>query len=626
MEESGGSGLSGVLGGHHVEVQWDDVTQSFTFRLALSSGQTELIHFDVPLSQPALPCEEEEDVNEKEGEKGRESDLYEPAPVSDEWETVSCLNEVLPYELLSIILRSACGYGVMGVVVRGVCRLWRELVLLGDFTSINEKHPVFVDSASHGWVSLMQWALDNGATPAFEALLLAAQNGHLEVLKWAKAGGWILDTQSQCNICSRTAHRGHLEVLKWAGENNYVMDEMACAKAAEGGHLDVLKWLREQGCAWDVRTCSYAAKGGNMEVLLWAVANGCPVPKDEWDSQACTAAAIGGHWEALMWLREQGCIWDEWVCAGAAYGGHLELLMKLREHGCEWDRYTCMLAAGQGNIELLNWAWKNGCGWDMVFCFRHTEDWDGVSKSHLWSGSIPVAQSGNLDLLMWTIEEGVWLDRSNVMFDAAKGGSVEILNWLHNAGYPWDKSLAYIASEEGCLPVLIWASEHGCDLDRLVVYNAGKQGHLDILKWAREQGCPWHDEVPLATAKEGHWDVMKWAIANGCGWQPEVGTLAATQGKMDILQWAKEECALDVANKETLQAAIEAGQLGVVKWCYMEGVEMGLEECALAAKHGALEVLKWLRKKEVPWDLAVLKKALKRKHYFILFWIMHLVE
>jgi len=75
MEESGGSGLSGVLGGHHVEVQWDDVTQSFTFRLAFSSGLTELIHFYVPLPV-SIPREE-------------------------------CLNEVLPYELLSI-LRSAC--------------------------------------------------------------------------------------------------------------------------------------------------------------------------------------------------------------------------------------------------------------------------------------------------------------------------------------------------------------------------------------------------------------------------------------------------------------------------------------------------------------------------------------
>ena len=47
-------------------------------------------------------------------------------------------------------------------------------------------------------------------------------------------------------------------------------------QAAENGHLEVLRWLRENGCPWDFTTCSSAAKNGHLEVLQWACENGCP--------------------------------------------------------------------------------------------------------------------------------------------------------------------------------------------------------------------------------------------------------------------------------------------------------------------------------------------------------------
>ena len=45
--------------------------------------------------------------------------------------------------------------------------------------------------------------------------------------------------------------------------------------AAENGHLEVLKWARAKGCPWDDNTCAWAALNGHFEVLEWAEANGC---------------------------------------------------------------------------------------------------------------------------------------------------------------------------------------------------------------------------------------------------------------------------------------------------------------------------------------------------------------
>ena len=33
-----------------------------------------------------------------------------------------------------------------------------------------------------------------------------------------------------------------------------------CSYAAQNGHLEILKWARENGCQWNSYTCSYAAE------------------------------------------------------------------------------------------------------------------------------------------------------------------------------------------------------------------------------------------------------------------------------------------------------------------------------------------------------------------------------
>jgi hypothetical protein len=48
-----------------------------------------------------------------------------------------------------------------------------------------------------------------------------------------------------------------------------------CEIAAKDGHLEVLIWARQNGCNWDWRTCANAAKNGHQEVIKWARQNGC---------------------------------------------------------------------------------------------------------------------------------------------------------------------------------------------------------------------------------------------------------------------------------------------------------------------------------------------------------------
>ena len=80
--------------------------------------------------------------------------------------------------------------------------------------------------------------------------------------------------------CKEVAKKGLLLILKWARlQKGCPWNEQTCAIAAENGHFEILKWAREQGCPWDEWTCAYAARNGHFEILKWAREQGCPWDK-----------------------------------------------------------------------------------------------------------------------------------------------------------------------------------------------------------------------------------------------------------------------------------------------------------------------------------------------------------
>merc|ERR1711966_403037 len=82
-----------------------------------------------------------------------------------------------------------------------------------------------------------------------------AGTNKLELLKWARE-------EKKCTWNSRTinaaADQGNLEMVKYCVANECPIGTYACAHAAQNGHLEVLKYLREEVKAtWDSRTASF---------------------------------------------------------------------------------------------------------------------------------------------------------------------------------------------------------------------------------------------------------------------------------------------------------------------------------------------------------------------------------
>ncbi len=92
-------------------------------------------------------------------------------------------------------------------------------------------------------------------------------------------------------LSERLAADGRLATLQWARSTlDIPWGRTTCSEAARQGHLDLLRWARAQGCPWDENTCAQAARGGHLGLLQWARAQGCP-----WDENTCSQAARGDH-------------------------------------------------------------------------------------------------------------------------------------------------------------------------------------------------------------------------------------------------------------------------------------------------------------------------------------------
>ena len=198
-----------------------------------------------------------------------------------------------------------------------------------------------------GHLEVLQWL--RGAAPpcpwySSELCDIAAAVGSLPLLQYLRDNGCSWSTET-----TRVAAQfGHLNLLRYMvlSPNHLQFDKTLCASAAFEGHLHILQFARskevDSKAVWDESTCAWAAQSGKLEVLRWmrgvSEVDGNILPEAEicpWDYMTTYTAAVMGHLEVLKFARscENGavpCPWATSVYADAEERGH--------DHVCRWIR------------------------------------------------------------------------------------------------------------------------------------------------------------------------------------------------------------------------------------------------------------------------------------------------
>jgi len=127
-------------------------------------------------------------------------------------------------------------------------------------------------AARQGNMEMVKYCVANECPIGTMACECAAENGHLEVLKYLR---------EEASTASRAALNGHLHILEYLVEREFdKYCEWMCLNAAEKGHLDCLKYLHETAKApWGSLAVYYAHKNNHPDCVQYLLNNNCPLPR-----------------------------------------------------------------------------------------------------------------------------------------------------------------------------------------------------------------------------------------------------------------------------------------------------------------------------------------------------------
>lgn len=337
-----------------------------------------------------------------------------------------------------------------------------EWVIQNDLDANNPKVCSFV--AGVGDCELLQLALSKGYPWVAYGAKLAAQNGHMQILKYLKRNKLRLDVQA---CCASAAFFGHEKIVEFMHDESSWTDEImrdVCIMAASKGHVGVLQFVLSQGYYIPSKQVSeLAAQHGHISILKVLRESRLPMNRD-----IAIIASVRDHADIVMFGYEAGF-------RTQCYGVDLSLLEWLRERDVPWARCAARRLSEGASLQTLLWAVQNGCPCDAT------------------QVSIGAARAGNLPILRWVLDMPGLCKTEDACTQAAEEGHLGVLKWLKQHGWPWDEDVCIAASGRKDLDMLQWAHSQGCPVTKATLCAAeegafdeeGRMGteKLAVLRW-----------------------------------------------------------------------------------------------------------------------------------------------
>ena len=124
----------------------------------------------------------------------------------------------------------------------------------------------------------------------------------------------------------------------------------------------------------------------------------------------------------------------------------------------------------------------------------------------------------------------------------ARYKSPSLLKEARQAGCPWNALVIYRAVCYGSLDCLRWARENGCRryaLDHIFAEIAASHGFLDVLKYLHQNDFCWDKDTMTNALCGGHLACLKFANENGCPWTCLLFKAAKTYQKFHRKSWTE---------------------------------------------------------------------------------------
>lgn len=154
---------------------------------------------------------------------------------------------------------------------------------------------------------------------------------------------------------------------------------------------------------------------------------------------------------------------------------------------------------------------------------------------------------------------------------------------------------------------------------KIIKYFA-QYGRLEIMMWLYEQGFLWDENNSSETAIHSNLEFTLFKIhkAKRGNWNEDICAVAAKYGHLDLIRWC-EENGSTITNKISHKAS-RHGHFEILEWVKDNDHPWDEVCCNKAARSGNSDILKWLYSNGCPWDNSTCEAAAAGGHVEILKW------
>lgn len=365
----------------------------------------------------------------------------------------------------------------------------------------------------------------------------------------------------------------------------------------------------------------------NHKLLLWARFQGCP-----WTYNTFMHAVKVASVETLDYLFQAKCQYVEWTFRYVEdYENPIPTLEWLLSHNIKGNGIGYEYAAKTGNLDLMKWLYAHGFelpeyisddGHEYIVLYIIKSNFPFIQKKMMleWYNSVsPIhcpwamndaAEAGNIDLFQYIFDafcSSSYTERDfSPCYYAAKGGSLDMLQYLRSKGFPWDEDICNVAAQKGHFSIVKWALQNGCPFSGYVyadVIKSKSSNTLEMMNWLYDRGYPIdrkldHDRSPahlmVKYAIESSYpqskQILDWLLQRKCSWHFE---LDISKISLETLQYIHAKgYPLD---STMYRVAAERDNLPIVEWLYSQGVLLTDEIFNGAALSRSMTILKWAR-------------------------------
>lgn len=222
--------------------------------------------------------------------------------------------------------------------------------------------PIDADYASkYGFIDLLKYLEESGSEICYSECAIdgACANGHIHILNW-----WKEYTERLSNIRTSVidpSNQVHKACIVKRPGTDFRYTEEAIDLASENGHVDVLNWCKNAGFEflYTFNAIDHASKNGYINVLNWWKDSNFDM---YYTDHAIDFASENGHIDVLDWWKQSGCKirYSKDAFNNASANGHVGVLnwWKLSGFKLKYSEEAFCLARKNGHDNVLNW-WKN---------------------------------------------------------------------------------------------------------------------------------------------------------------------------------------------------------------------------------------------------------------------------